>query len=94
MRREISTKDILSMRIINKILSGNFLELSIFSQKYQLIHIRITNLAGIPKHSIWEEIQQGTNSMIVDVSGLTKGPYKITIDFPEENSREELFTIY
>ncbi|HSZ25243.1 MAG TPA: hypothetical protein VK766_05985 [Cytophagaceae bacterium] len=81
------------MRIIRKILSGKFLDINLFSQKYQLVHIRIVNLVGTSKLSVWEEIYKGENSLAIDVSGLIKGPYKIIIDFPEENSREEIFTI-
>ncbi len=93
MRREEIMHNIFSMKIIKRILSGNFLDINLASQKYQLVHIRILNLVGVAKLSIWEEVYKGENSLCVDVSSLIKGPYKIIIDFPEENSREEIFTI-
>jgi hypothetical protein len=93
MRRLENLQNIFSMKIIRRILSGNFLDVNLCSHKYQLVHIRIVNLVGISKLSIWEEIYKGDNSLSIDVSSLIKGPYKIIVDFPEENSREEIFTI-
>lgn len=93
MRREEIVNNIFSMKIIRRILSGKFLDINLCSQKYQLVHIRIVNLVGVSKLSIWEEIYKGDNALTVDVSALIKGPYKIVVDFPEENTREEIFTI-
>ncbi len=93
MRRAETFTKFLDMRVIRRILSGKFLDINLCSQKYQLVHIRIVNLAGSSKLSIWEEIYKGDNSLAIDISGLIKGPYKIIVDFPEENVREELFTI-
>jgi hypothetical protein len=81
------------MKIIKRILSGKFLDINLCSQKYQLVHIKIVNLAGVSKLSVWEEIYKGDNTFAIDVSGLIKGPYKIIVNFPEENTREEIFTI-
>ncbi len=81
------------MKVIRRIVSGKFLDIQLCSQKYQLVHIRVINLAGSSKLSIWEEIYKGDNSLIVDISSLIRGPYKILVDFPQENTREELFTI-
>jgi len=93
MRRREMVENIFSMKIIKRILSGKFLDIGLFSQKYQLVHIRIVNLVGVSKLSIWEEIYKGENNLAIDVSSLIKGPYKIIVDFPEENTREEIFTI-
>ena len=93
MRRAEPFKDFLEMKVIRRILSGKFLDIHLCSQKYQLVHIRIVNLAGSSKLSVWEELYKGDNSLAIDISGLIKGPYKIIVDFPEEHAREELFTI-
>lgn len=93
MRRAETFKIFLDMKVIRRILSGKFLDICLCSSKYQLVHIRIVNLAGASKLSVWEEIYKGENSLAIDISSLMKGPYKIIVDFPEENTREELFTI-
>ena len=93
MRRAETLKIFLGMKVIRRILSGKFLDINLNSIKYQLVHIKIVNLAGSSKLSVWEEIYKGENPLVIDVSCLTKGPYKIIVDFPEENTREELFTI-
>ena len=82
-----------SMKIIKKALSGQFLDVHLQSRKSQLVHIRILNLAGISKLSIWEVLEKGDNEFAIDISSLVKGPYKIIVDFAEENSGEEIFTL-
>ena len=81
------------MKVIRRILSGSFLDVHLNSEKYQLINIRILNLVGESKVSVWEEIYSGTNNLTIDISSLIKGPYKIIVNYPEENIREEAFTI-
>jgi len=93
MRREPLVHNIFSMKIIKRILSGKFLDINLSSHKYQLVHIKIVNLVGSSKVSVWEEIYKGDNSLAIDISSLIRGPYKIVVDFPEENTREEIFTI-
>ena len=80
-------------KIIKRVFSGKTLEASVYSQKYQLVHIRIVNLADISKLSIWTELYKGENTLTIDISSLQKGPYKITVAFPEENTREEIFNV-
>ncbi len=93
MRRAGTFNTFSAMKVIRKIVSGKFLDIHLYSHKNQLAHVRIVNLAGSTKLSLWQEIYKGENSLDIDISSLTKGPYKINIDFPEENTREELFTI-
>lgn len=81
------------MKIANKTVSGKFLDVKISSKKSQLVHVRVINLAGISKLSVWEVIEKGDNVLSIDISNLIKGPYKIILDFAEENSGEEIFTI-
>lgn len=78
-------------KIIQKILPNKHIEISIHSVKLQLAHIRIANLVGVIRLSSWQEIRKGQNTVSMDVNSLVKGTYKILIDFPDENTREELF---
>ncbi|HWZ21488.1 MAG TPA: hypothetical protein VNW06_02475 [Cytophagaceae bacterium] len=81
------------MKISKKTVSGKFLEVTLYSKKSQLVHVRIINFAGISKLSVWEVIEKGDNIVTINISTLAKGPYKIILDFAEENSKEDIFAI-
>jgi hypothetical protein len=83
-----------SDKLIRKILSGNFLDVQLCSERYQLVHIRILNIVGLQKISVWEEVYKGGNQLTIDISSLARGLYKIIVNYPEENLREEIFKIY
>jgi hypothetical protein len=73
---------------------GHFIDLQLFANSYQLVNIKVYNLIGEKKLSLWEELNKGENKISIDVSGLSKGTYRITISYLNERLKEERFTLY
>ncbi|ABG61047.1 T9SS type A sorting domain-containing protein [Cytophaga hutchinsonii] len=73
---------------------GHFIDLQLFANSYQLVNIKVYNLIGEKKLSLWEELNKGENKISIDVSGLSKGTYRITISYLNEKLKEERFTLY
>lgn len=80
-------------KTIQRIISGKFLDISLTSDKYQLVNIRIFNLIGDSKISVWEEIYSGVNALTIDISGLIRGSYRLVVNYPDCRVNEESFTI-
>lgn len=82
-----------AQKVIRKILSGNFLDIELGSDNYQLVHITISNLIGERKISSWEEVFTGNNHITVDISRLMRGMYMLTINYASQLKKEEMFSI-
>jgi hypothetical protein len=94
-RKTKTTQTIFHHQSSDKTLSkGQWVSILLESPKDQLIHIRIVSLAGQAFLSSWRELAKGGNSIALDISKLAKGPYRMIIDFPEEYSHEDFFTIH
>jgi|GEM_PF-1250633 hypothetical protein len=73
---------------------GHFLDMNLFADNFQMVNIKIYNILGEIKLSIWEELNKGENNLIIDVSSLLKGSYRITISYLNEKLKEDRFTLY
>lgn len=73
---------------------GHFLDLHLFADRFQMVNIKIFNLIGERKLSLWEELNKGDNKLVIDVSCLMKGPYRVTISYLNQKLKEERFTLY
>ncbi len=73
---------------------GHFIDLQLLANNYQLINIKVYNILGEKKISIWEELNKGENKLAVDVSSLLKGTYRLTISYLNDKLTEERFTLY
>jgi|YelNatPaOPRAMG01_1025707.scaffolds.fasta_scaffold120572_3 hypothetical protein len=80
------------MRILTSV--GHFIDLQLVANEYQLVNIKIYNILGERKISVWEELNKGENKLVIDVSSLLKGTYRITISYLNEKLKEERFTLY
>ena len=80
--------------IVNQKGIGHFLDLQLFADEYQIVNIKIYNLLGEIKLSVWEKLHKGYNDLVIDISPLIKGPYRITISYLNEKLKEERFTLY
>ncbi|MCU0416550.1 MAG: T9SS type A sorting domain-containing protein [Cytophagaceae bacterium] len=77
------------MHTINQIL-----ELNLEAHSDQRVQIKIFNIVGEVKMSTWKELTEGKNCLKLDVSGLLKGTYRLTISYLNEKLKEERFTLY
>ena len=73
---------------------GHFIDLELFANSYQSVNIKVYNLVGEKKISLWEELKTGANNVSIDVSGLSKGTYRVTISYLNEKLKEERITLY
>ena len=73
---------------------GHFIDLQLVANEYQLVNIKVYNILGEKKLSLWEELNKGENKLVIDVSSLLKGTYRITISYLNEKLKEERFTLY
>ncbi|WP_299249752.1 hypothetical protein [uncultured Cytophaga sp.] len=73
---------------------GHYLDLQLHAEQYQLINIKIYNIIGEKKLSIWEELNEGENNVVVDISTLIKGTYRLTISYLNDRFAEDRFTLY
>lgn len=74
--------------------TGHFVDLQLFANEIQLVNIKIYNILGEKKVSLWEELKKGENNLVIDVSGLAKGTYRVKISYLNEQLKEERFTLY
>lgn len=74
--------------------TGHFIDLHLFANDIQLVNIKVYNILGEKKLSLWEELNKGANNLVIDVSGLSKGTYRVTISYLNEKLKEERFTLY
>lgn len=79
---------------VNRGIVGNFLDMHLYAESFQIVNIKIYNIVGEKKISKWEELNKGENKLIIDVSSLLKGMYRITISYLNEKLKEEQFTLY
>ena len=73
---------------------GHFIDLQLIAEKYQLVNIKVYNILGEKKLSLWEELNKGENKLIIDASSLLKGTYRVTISYLNDKMKEDRFTIY
>jgi len=74
--------------------TGHFIDLQLFANDIQLVNIKVYNILGEKKLSLWEELKKGENNLVIDVSDLAKGTYRVTISYLNEKLKEERFTLY
>ena len=74
--------------------TGHFIDLHLFANDIQLVNIKVYNILGEKKLSLWEELKKGGNNLVIDVSDLSKGTYRVTISYLNERLKEERFTLY
>lgn len=80
--------------IRKKNISNNFLEIVIFSEKYQYINIRVADQIKNTKLNSWEELGEGKNFIVMDLSSLNRGIYQATVTMNEGEIFTEDFTIF
>ncbi|MBC7451136.1 MAG: hypothetical protein H7259_06570 [Cytophagales bacterium] len=80
--------------IVNQKAVGHFLDMHLFADSFQIVNIKIYNIIGEMKLSLWEELNKGDNNLVVDVSSLMKGPYRMTISYLNQKLKEDRFTLY
>lgn len=73
---------------------GHFLDMNLVADRFQMVNIKVYNIIGEIKLSLWEELQKGDNNLVIDVSMLMKGPYRMTISYLNQKLKEERFTLY
>ncbi len=73
---------------------GNFIDLELIADQYQLINIKIYSIAGERKIMLWEELNKGKNKLTIDVTALMRGTYRVTIAYLNDKLAEERFTLY
>lgn len=73
---------------------GNWIQLKLEANNTQIVHIKIFNIIGEIKVSIWKTLDQGSNIIPINVSSLGRGNYRVTVSYLNEELREERFTLY
>ncbi|MFN8416842.1 MAG: hypothetical protein U0U66_10985 [Cytophagaceae bacterium] len=73
---------------------GHWIQLKLEANETQMVHIKIFNIIGEVKMSVWKTLDQGCNIIPINVSTLGKGNYRVTVSYLNEQLREERFTLY
>lgn len=73
---------------------GHWIQLKLEANDSQVVHIKIFNIIGEMKLSMWKNLDKGSNTIPINVSALVKGDYRITVSYINEQLREERFTLY
>jgi len=81
------------MRILSKTVSKDIIQLSIPSDKTEFVNIRVINIIGQARISVWEEIKSGLNYIQLNTSDLPQGSYRILVRHDQEQYTEESLII-
>lgn len=82
------------IKIGKKEVTGGNINLSIQSEIPQIVNIRITNMLKENKFSTWEEINTGSNCIVLNLAKLPKGIYRVTVTMDQGRVYFEDFTKY